>query len=54
MWVKEVGLCTFVYTCILETDNSVFWISVNTVRFYWSGVENCVSIEQGKNKLGNA
>ena len=62
MWVKEVGLLEwldwtgtrFVYTCILETDNSVFWISVNTVRFYWSGVENCVSIEQGKNKLGNA
>ena len=63
MWVKEVGLLEwldwtgtrFVYTCILETDNSVFWISVNTVRFDWSGVENCVSIEQGKtNKLINS
>ena len=44
----------FVYTCMLETDNSAFWISVNTVRFDWSGFENCVSIEQGKNQLANA
>ena len=38
---------------MLKTDNSAFWISVNTVRFDWSHDENCVSIEQGKNQLGN-
>ena len=41
------------YTCMLKTDNSAFWISVNTVCFDWSHDENCVSIEQGKNQLGN-
>ena len=39
---------------MLETDNSAFRISVNTVRFDWSGFENCISIEHGKNQLGNA
>ena len=34
---------------MLETDNSAFWISVNTVRFDFSGAENSVSIKQGKN-----
>ena len=33
---------------MLETDNSAFWISVNTLRFDWSGVENFASIDQGR------
>ena len=37
---------------MLETDDSAFWISVNTVRFDWSGFENCVSIEHGKKPMG--
>ena len=38
---------------MLKTDNSAFWISVNTVCFDWSHDKNCVSIEQRKNQLGN-